>query len=89
MYSFFNDYFNIRRIFKSKQEYKTLMARVDVLPEDYQYVFKQIQKYMWKFSAGAGYDVMEVHKEIIDLFESGVTSGKGVLEITGDDAATF
>ena len=29
-----------------------MMARVEALPEDYQFVFKKIQNYMWNFSAG-------------------------------------
>ena len=29
-----------------------MMARVAALPEDYQFVFKKIQNYMWNFSAG-------------------------------------
>ena len=89
MSNFFNDYFNINKMIKSKREYKEQMERVAALPKDYQYVFKQIQKHMWQFSSGAGYDIMEVHKELIDLFESGVVSGKEVLEITGDDVASF
>ena len=89
MSNFFQDYFNIKKIIKSKQEYKRQMARVDALPEDYQYVFKKIQEHMWKFTAGAGYDMMEVHYGLIDLFEDGVAEGKTVLEVTGKDVAGF
>ncbi len=89
MSDFFNDYFNIKRMIEEKKEYKQQMARVDALPEDYQFVFKKIQSHMWMFSAGAGYDMMEVHNELIDLFESRAVSGKKVLEITGDDVAVF
>ena len=46
MSNFFQDYFNIKKIIKSKQEYKQQMARVDALPEDYQYVFKKIQEHL-------------------------------------------
>lgn len=89
MFKFIDDYFNISKMIKSKREYKERMSRVYALPEDYQYVYKKIQTHMWQFSAGAGYDIMEVHNELIDLFESGAASGKGVLEITGDDVAAF
>ena len=65
------------------------MARVEALPEDYQYVFKKIQEHMWMFAAGAGYDMMQVHYGLIELFEAGVAEGKQVLEVTGDDVAAF
>ena len=60
MNKFFDDYFNISKMIKSKQEYKQQMVRVNALPKDYQYVFKEIQSHMWQFVSGAGYDMMEV-----------------------------
>lgn len=89
MSDFFNNYFNIKKIVESKREYRQHMAMVDALPEDYQYVFKKIQDHMWKFAAGSGYDMMQVHYDLIELFESGAANGKHVLEITGEDVAAF
>ena len=89
MSEFFDDYFNIRKIIESKREYKRQMARVEALPKDYQYVFKKIQKHMWMFAAGSGYDMMKIHYDLIDLFEAGAADGKHVLEITGEDVAAF
>lgn len=89
MSDFFNDYFNIKRMIEAKKEYKQKMDRVNKLPEDYQFVFKKIQSHMWMFSAGAGYDMMEIQNDLIELFESGNADGKKVLEITGDDVALF
>ena len=89
MSEFFDDYFNIRKMIESKREYKRQMARVEALPEDYQYVFKKIQKHMWMFAAGSGYDMMKIHYDLIDLFEAGAADGKHVLEITGEDVAAF
>ena len=89
MSDFFDTYFNIKKMFASKREHKQQMARVEALPEDYQYVFKKIQSHMWMFAAGAGYDMMKIHYDLIDLFESGAAEGKQVLEITGEDVATF
>lgn len=89
MSDFFNDYFNIKRMIEEKKEYKKQMARVERMPEDYKYVFKKIQNYMWRFTSGAGYDMMEVHNDLVELFESGISKGKGVLEVTGDDVASF
>lgn len=47
MKQFFDDYFNLNKIIRSKQEYKRQLARIKALPEDYQYVFKEIQSHMW------------------------------------------
>ncbi len=89
MSEFFDNYFNINKIIKSKREYKQHMARVEALPQDYQYVFKKIQSHMWMFAAGSGYDMMKVHYDLIELFEAGAADGKHVLEITGEDVASF
>lgn len=89
MSDFFDNYFNIRKIMESKREYREQMARVDALSEDYQYVFKKIQEHMWKFAAGSGYDMMKIHYDLIELFESGAASGKHVLDVTGEDVAAF
>ena len=47
------------------------------------------KEYMWNFAAGDGYDMLKIHYELIDLFEAGVADGKQVLEITGNDVASF
>jgi DNA-binding ferritin-like protein (Dps family) len=74
---------------KSKREYKERMARVEAMPEDYRFVFKKIQSHMWMFAAGSGYDMLKIHYDLIELFESGAAEGKRVLEITGNDIAGF
>ncbi len=78
-----------KKIVGDKKEYKQMMARVEALPEDYQFVFKKIQGYMWNYAAGDGYDMLKIHYELIDLFEAGAANGKHVLEITGEDVAAF
>lgn len=89
MSEFFDNYLNVNKMIESNREYRQQMARVKVLPEDYQYVFKKIQKHMWMFAAGAGYDMMKIHSDLIELFEAGAAEGKPVLEITGEDVAAF
>lgn len=86
---FFDDYLNIKRMLEEKREYRAMMARVDALPEDYRYVFKKIQDYMWKFASGAGYDMMEIQEGLVELFEQGAAEGKPVLEVTGEDVSGF
>lgn len=89
MNNFFDTYFNIPKMVKSKREYKQHMARVEAMPEEYRYVFKKIQSHMWMFAAGSGYDMMKLHYDLVELFEAGVADKKHVLEITGEDVAAF
>ncbi len=89
MSEFLDNYLNIKKIIESKREYKRQMARVETLPKDYQYVFKKIQNHMWMFAAGSGYDMLKIHYDLIELFEEGAANGQHVLEITGEDVATF
>ncbi len=89
MKKFFDDYLNIGKMIKSKQEYKQRMERVDALPKDYRYIFKEIQSHMWQFASGAGYDMMEAQYGLIELFEEGASEGKSALEVTGEDVAGF
>lgn len=78
-----------KKMVGDKKEYKQMMARVSALPEDYQFVFEKIQRYMWNFAAGNGYDMLKVQYELIELFEVGAADGKHVLEITGENVAAF
>ncbi|WP_068617924.1 DUF1048 domain-containing protein [Paenibacillus tuaregi] len=90
---------NIRDIIEGKKEWRAHVARVKALPQDYQIVYKEIQKYLFKVgpveltvesnhgldhTKGAG-----LLSGIVDLFEEGAASGKGVLEVTGTDVAAF
>lgn len=89
MSEFFDNYLNIKKILESKKEYRQQMERVKALPEEYQYVFRKIQEQMWRFASGAGYDMMALHQDLLELFEAGAADGKPVLEITGEDVAAF
>ena len=79
----------IKKLITDKKEYKQMMKRVKLMPEDYQFTFGKIQKYMWNFASGDGYDMLKLQYDLIDLFEAGAADGKHVLEITGDDVAAF
>lgn len=78
-----------KKMVGEKKEYREMMAKVAKLPEDYQFVYKKIQAYMWNFAAGNGYDMLKIHYELIDLFESSAADGKNVLDVTGTDVAAF
>ena len=86
---FFNDYFNIRHIAREKRKFREMQKRTKALPGEYRYVFKKIQHYMWMHSGGSGMDMLPIFTDLLDLFETGAAEGKRVLEITGEDVASF
>ncbi|WP_106767628.1 DUF1048 domain-containing protein [Paenibacillus faecalis] len=79
----------IREMFEAKKEWRAHMARVKSLPQDYQIVYNEIQKYIFKVGPVELNDGMGLLSGIVDLFEEGAASGKGVLEVTGRDVAAF
>ena len=80
---------SIQDIIEGKKEWRAHMARIKALPEDYQIVYKEIQKYLFKVGPVDLTDGMGLLSGIIDLFDEGVSFGKGVLEVTGSDVAAF
>jgi len=79
----------IQDIIEGKKEWRAHMARVKALPQDYQVVYKEIQKYLFKVGPVELTEGTELLSGIVDLFEEGVALGKGVLEVTGRDVAAF
>ncbi|MBN9391158.1 MAG: DUF1048 domain-containing protein [Chloroflexi bacterium] len=79
----------IQDIIEGKKEWRAHMARVKALPQDYQIVYKEIQKYLFKVGPVELTGGTSVLSGIVDLFEEGASQGKGVLEVTGSDVAAF
>jgi DNA-binding ferritin-like protein (Dps family) len=79
----------IRDIIEGKKEWRTHVARVKALPQEYQIVYKEIQKYFFKVGPVELTDGTGLLSGIVDLFEEGASLGKGVLEVTGGDVAAF
>lgn len=80
---------SIREIIEGKKEWKAHMARVKALPQDYQIVYKEIQKYLFKVGPAELSEETDLLSGIVDLFEEGAAAGKDVLEVTGRDVAAF
>ena len=80
---------SIQDIIEGKKKWRAHVARVKVLPQDYQIVYKEIQKYLFKVGPVELTEGMGLLSGIIDLFEEGAALGKGVLEVTGSDVAAF
>jgi DNA-binding ferritin-like protein (Dps family) len=79
---------SIRDIIEGKQQWRAHLARVKALPEDYEIVYKEMQKYLFKVGP---VDLADgtLLTGIVDFFEEGAASGKGVIELIGSDVAAF
>ncbi|MFJ5675552.1 DUF1048 domain-containing protein [Streptomyces sp. NPDC093097] len=78
----------IQDIIEGKKQWRAHMARVKALPQDYQIAYKEMQKYFFKVGP---IDLADgtLLSGIVDFFEEGVATGKGVLELIGNDVAAF
>ena len=79
----------IQDIIKGKKEWRAHVARVKSLPKDYQIVYKEIQKYIFKVSPIETKESLGLLSDIVDFFEEGVFLKKDVLDVTGNDVAHF
>ena len=79
----------IQDIIKGKKEWEAHVARVKSLPKDYQIVYNEIQKYLFKVGPIELTESMDLLSGIVDFFQEGAYLGKGVLEVTGNDVAAF
>lgn len=78
----------IRDIIEGKKQWRAHLARVKALPPDYQIVYKEMQRYLFKVGP---IDLADgrLLPGIVDFFEEGAAAGKGVLELIGNDVAAF
>lgn len=73
---------------EGKKEWKALEARVKQLPEEYQVAYNEIKQFVWHGGTGV-LDPSNMFKRLVDLFEAGAANGKQVLDVTGEDVASF
>lgn len=78
----------IQEIIQGKKQWRAHLTRVRALPPDYQIVYKEIQRYLFKVGPVDLPDG-QLLSGIVDFFEEGVAAGKGVLELIGNDVAAF
>ncbi|MFI2764345.1 DUF1048 domain-containing protein [Streptomyces echinatus] len=79
---------SIQDIIEGKKQWRAHVARVKALPPDYQIVYKEMQKYLFKVGPVSLSDG-SLLPGVVDFFEEGVAEGKGVLELIGTDVAAF
>jgi len=80
---------SIKKIIDGKKEWRANVMRVKALPRDYQIVYKEIQKYLFKVGPVELNEGIGLLSEMVSFFEEGAAAGKGVLEVTGTDVAAF
>ncbi|MQY15779.1 hypothetical protein SRB5_59700 [Streptomyces sp. RB5] len=79
---------SIHDIIEGKKQWRAHVARVKALPPDYRIVYQEMQRYLFKVGPVALTDGTLL-PGIVDFFEEGAASGKGVLELIGEDVAAF
>ncbi|AIQ54971.1 DUF1048 domain-containing protein [Paenibacillus sp. FSL R7-0331] len=79
----------IQDMIEGRKEWRAHMARVKAMPQDYQIVYKEIQRYLIKVGPVELSEGTELLSGIVDLFEEGAAGGKYVLDVTGRDVAAF
>jgi len=80
---------NIRDIIRGKREWRAHKVRVAGLPREYQAVYREIQKYLFKVGPADSSGGLGLLTEIVELFEAGAARGDSVLKVTGRDVAGF
>lgn len=80
---------SIKKIIEGKKEWRAHVSRIKALPKDYQIVYKEIQKYLFKVGPVELNEGTGLLSDIVSFFEEGVAAGKDVLEVTGTNVAAF
>lgn len=69
-----------------KKRYHANEQRAKALPAEYTQAYNDIKHYLWNTS---GLLTIEPLISLVDLLEEAATSGKTVIEVTGNDVAAF
>jgi DNA-binding ferritin-like protein (Dps family) len=72
---------------REKAEYKAAVKLLKNLPEDYQYVYKAIETYMYNTTFSE--KTFVILMDIMESFAVASQDGKPVLSITGEDVGIF
>jgi DNA-binding ferritin-like protein (Dps family) len=72
---------------REKAEYKAVVQLSKSLPEDYQYVYKAIETYM--YNAAFSGETFRILMDLLESFAVASQDGKPVLSVTGKDVGAF
>jgi DNA-binding ferritin-like protein (Dps family) len=76
-----------KKMIREKAEFKAYRKLVESLADDYQFVLKEIETYM--FSLMIDESMMPVLMNTAESFAVAAADGRSVLSITGEDVGTF
>jgi DNA-binding ferritin-like protein (Dps family) len=76
-----------KKMMREKAEFKAYRALIETLPDDYQFVCKEIEKYM--FSIMVDESVMPVLMNTIESFSIAALNGRSIISVTGEDVGLF
>lgn len=76
-------------IMDDKPVWQAHMVAVHALPRDYEIVYLEIQKYVFKVGPVAASGQEKVLVELLQLFQDGAERQVDVLAVTGNDVAAF
>lgn len=71
---------------EGKRAYRRFMKRVNALPIDYRFAFKQMRSYLY-YANLSGCETL--FTDLVELLESAAARGLPVLEVVGSDVAAF
>jgi DNA-binding ferritin-like protein (Dps family) len=76
-----------RKMIREKAEFKAYRKLVESLDDDYQYVLKEIETYM--FNLMIDESMISVLMDTAESFAVAAANGRSVLSITGEDVGIF
>jgi DNA-binding ferritin-like protein (Dps family) len=77
----------LRKIVREKAEYKASRTLLKALSHEYQFVYKQIEKYMYNIMIDES--VMPILMNTLESFAIAAAAGRPVQEVTGKDTGLF
>jgi DNA-binding ferritin-like protein (Dps family) len=72
---------------REKAEYKAALKLLKDMPEDYQYVYRAIEQFMYHLNYDGG--AYKVLMDVVEAFAIAAHDGKPVWSVTGDDVVVF
>jgi DNA-binding ferritin-like protein (Dps family) len=78
---------SLKKMIQEKAEYKAYRKLIETLPEDYQFVSTEIEKYLFNVVGDAA--IMPVLMDTIESFAIIAQNGRSVFSITGNNVGSF
>lgn len=78
----------LKEILAQKKKWQALQKRAKSMPQDYQIVYQEIQKYFLKVII-VNFPSEDPFTEVLDVLAEGAAHNKDVLNVVGSDIAEF